>query len=295
MKGWLVVGVLLIVVGLGLFWLNLMGIETVLLSPGPLFLGALGGAFLGAYVYTGAYAFLIPGCILCSLWLGVVLVELVPSWPGELEGATFMALLGGSFFAIYGVDRYYARQKRVWPVWPGAGLFVFAALLVLEGFVPETFTATLFIAGPGVVLLAIYFWRRLYTLLIPACYLIAFGIIIPYVESVPHGPGEEILMLALLLGAIGAGSLVIYVMDRLYTRASNWWPLIPGLVGVVGGGLLGLAGWGMAFSEAQWQLLARLASNLWPLLLIAFGAGLIFRWARRGVRATGEAAPPEET
>lgn len=296
MKRWTVLGVVLIVLGSVFFALNLMGVETPLLEPGLLFLGAIAGGCLAAYVYTGWYGLLIPGCILASLWLTSTLVDLIPTWRGDLDGAIILAGLGVSFFAIYLVDRARTGRRRIWPVWAGVGLVLFSIPVALSGFAPETFIGALFVAGPGVVLLAIYLWRRAYPLLIPACYMIAIGLVIPVLGSIPEDTEMEIvLVMAPIMLAIGVASLAIFIVDRLYTRASNWWPLIPALVGLVGGALLGLTAWGLGPTTTQWQLLGEVVSNLWPLGLIVFGLWLVFQWLRRGQRPTQDSVPPEDS
>lgn len=296
MKRWIVLGVVLIVLGSAFFALNLMGVETPLLEPGLLFLGAIAGGCLAAYVYTGWYGLLIPGCVLASLWLTTTLVELIPTWPGDLDGAIILAGLGASFFAIYLVDRARTRRRRIWPVWAGVGLVLFSILVALGGLIPEVLFGSLIIAVPGVVLLIIYFWRRIYPLLIPACQMIAIGLLIPVLESVPEGTEMKVvLVMAALMLAIGVASLAIFIVDRLYTRASNRWPLIPALVGLLSGGLLGFTAWGLGLTTAQWQLLGEVLSDLWPLGLIVFGLWLVLRWAVRGRRTPENPVPPEQT
>lgn len=296
MKRWIVLGVVLIVLGSAFFALNLMGVETPLLEPGLLFLGAIAGGCLAAYVYTGWYGLLIPGCVLASLWLTTTLVELIPTWPGDLDGAIILAGLGASFFAIYLVDRARTGRRRIWPVWAGVGLVLFSILVALGGLIPEVLFGSLIIAVPGVVLLIIYFWRRIYPLLIPACYMIAIGLLIPVLESIPEGTEMKVvLVMAALMLAIGVASLAIFIVDRLYTRASNRWPLIPALVGLLSGGLLGFTAWGLGLTTAQWQLLGEVLSDLWPLGLIVFGLWLVLRWAVRGRRTPENPVPPEET
>jgi len=296
MKRWIVLGVVLIVLGSAFFALNLMGVETPLLEPGLLFLGAIAGGCLAAYVYMGWYGLLIPGCVLASLWLTTTLVELIPTWPGDLDGAIILAGLGASFFAIYLVDRARTGRRRIWPVWAGGGLVLFSILVALGGLIPEVLFGSLIIAVPGVVLLIIYFWRRIYPLLIPACYMIAIGLLIPVLESIPEGTEMKVvLVMAALMLAIGVASLAIFIVDRLYTRASNRWPLIPALVGLLSGGLLGFTAWGLGLTTAQWQLLGEVLSDLWPLGLIVFGLWLVLRWAVRGRRTPENPVPPEET
>jgi len=296
MKRWIALGAVLIVVGLASFVANLTGVGAQILQPGLLSLAGLAAGFLAAYVYTSWYGLLIPGCILSSLWLGAALTKLVPSWPGDLEGAIGTVLLGTSFFAIYLVDRTRTGRRRIWAVWVGVGLVLFSILVALGGLIPEVLLGSLFIAVPGVVLLIIYFWRRIYPLLIPGCYMIAFGLVIPVLESVPEGTEMKVvLVMAALMLALGVASLAIFIVDRLYTRASNRWPLIPALVGLLGGGLLGFTAWGLGLTTTPWQVLGEVLSNLWPLGLIVFGLWLVLRWAVRGRRTPENPIPPEET
>jgi hypothetical protein len=295
MRRLIALGVILIVVGLGIFALNLMGIGTRLLPPGAVFLGMIGGACLAAYVYTRRYGFLIPGCILASLWLSGTLTGLLPAWPGDLEGALVMGGLGVSFFAIYLVDRFYAGRRRIWPVWVGVGLVLFSIPVALTGIAPERLLVTLFVAGPGVVLLIIYLWRKLYPLLIPACLLIAIGLVIPMLEGLPEEtPQQGMLVAGLITGSIGVAFLAMYVVDRLYTRASNWWPLIPGLICLGVGGVLALTGLGVGPTVEQWQSLGDMWTQLWPLALIVLGLWLVLRWALRGRGKSTDITPRQD-
>jgi hypothetical protein len=296
MRGLILLGVILIVVGLAIFALNLQGIETRLLQPGPLFLGGIGGAFLAAYVFTGTYGFLIPGCILASFWVGITIVELLPTLPGDLDGAIIVGGLGLSFLAIYLVDRLHAKRRRRWPLWPALGLVLLSIPIALSGIAPENLIATLFIAGPGVVLLVIYFWRKAYPLLIPACILIAVGLVIPMVDTLSSGTELQGMFGAgLIIGAVGVAFLAMFVLDKVYSRASNWWPLIPGLILLVIGGSFGLVGLGMGLTLEQLEALGDAWTKLWPLGLIVFGAWLVLRWALTGRRETRDIAPGQDS
>ncbi len=296
MKRLILLGVILIVVGLAIFALNIQGVGLRLLRPGPLFLGAIGGACLAGYVYTRWYGFLIPGCILASLWLSITVVEAIPSWPGDLDGAIIFGSLGVSFFAIYLVDRSYAGRIRKWPLWPGLGLILFSIPIALSGIAPGSLITTLFIAGPGLVLLAIYLWRRAYPLLIPACLLIAVGLVIPVVERLPSETEQQgILVAGLIIGAVGIAFLAMYVVDKLYTRASNWWPLIPGLILLAIGGFFGLVGLGVGLTLEQLEALGDVWTKLWPLGVIILGLWLVLRWALRGRGEAREITPRQDS
>jgi hypothetical protein len=296
MRRWIFLGILLIIAGLVFEVLNIAGAATTLLNPGALFLGAIGGGLLAGYVYTKGYGFLIPGCILASLWLSITAVEAVPVWPGDLDGAIIVGGLGVSFFAIYLIDRLYGGQGRTWPVWPGLGLVLVSLVLALGTFVPESVVGAFFIVVPGVVLLVIYAWRKAYPFLIPACLLLVLGLVIPGLPTWTGMAQEQDMAAAGLLScAIGLAFVAMYLIDRFYTRASNWWPLIPGLVLLVVGALLGLTGLGRGLTMGQWQALSDLQVKLWPLVLIALGVWLVLRYALRGARETPEITPPEDS
>lgn len=296
MRRLILLGVILILVGLLMLALNIMGIGTRLFSPGTLFLGALGGACLAGYVYTKWYGFLIPGCILAFLWLSISLAGFLPSWPGDLEGAVIIGGLGASFFAIYVVDRFYAARRRTWPLWPGLGLIIFSIPVALAGIAPEGLIGAIFVAGPGIALLVIYLWRRAYAFLIPGCILIGVGLVIPVLEPLSEGTEQQgILAAGLIVGAVGLAFLAVYVLDKLYTKASNWWPLLPGFFLLVIGGLLSLTGAGIGLTLEHWQALGNTWTSWWPFGLILLGLWLVLRWALRGRRETREMAPRQDT
>ena len=88
---------------------------------GWMFLAGLGAIFLVAYVFTQQYGFLIPGCILGGLSVGVALVETnAVTGPGS-DGVVALSL-GLSFFAIWLIDMLVARGRTAgwWPLIPGA-------------------------------------------------------------------------------------------------------------------------------------------------------------------------------
>jgi hypothetical protein len=71
--------------------------------------------------------------------------------------------------------------------------------------------------------------------------------------------------------AIGAGFLAIYLVDAAARDASRWWPLIPGTILM----LFGLS------EVTEGTAAARLIEQLWPLVLILAGVGVLFGASRR--------------
>jgi hypothetical protein len=95
---------------------------------GWMFLAGLGAIFLIAYVLTQQYGFLIPGCILSGLSVGVALIETnTVTGPGS-DGVVVLSL-GLSFVAIWLIDMLVARGRfgGWWPLIPGTILTVVGA------------------------------------------------------------------------------------------------------------------------------------------------------------------------
>ena len=121
---------------------------------------------------------------------------------------------------------------------------------------------TLFIAG--------YLFRRAYGLLVAGS--IITGIGLGQVGEEAFGNVDEITTIGL-----GTGFVAIYVIDRLYSGSSHWWPLIPGGILL----MTGLSSAGEPFS--------RLLELAWPLLMIIVGLALLFGLTEKRNRSRGEA------
>lgn len=107
-------GLILIVIGLGLFAMDRMegiGAEVVLLI--------IGAAFLVAYFLQKNYGLLIPACIMLGLGVGRVgggsMFELA-------DGNQFGLAIG--FISIYVIARLYEGKTHWWPLIPGAVLLL---------------------------------------------------------------------------------------------------------------------------------------------------------------------------
>jgi hypothetical protein len=118
----------------------------------------------------------------------------------------------------------------------------------------------------GLGFLAAYFWTRNYGFLVPGGVLtgIGVGILLTTIMSTAADETEG----ALFLVSLGFGFALIWILDIIYTRASNWWPLIPG-------GILVLVGLALGIGGAALDLLEVLG-RWWPVILIAIGAWILF-------------------
>ncbi len=113
----LVTGLMLIVLGLGLYLLQLTD------GPREILFFAIGGAFLAWYFYTRSFGLLIPGCILTGIGVGRVL----PSFNGNLDFGGYSPMgLGIGFIAIYVIALVYERKSHWWALIPGGALILSA-------------------------------------------------------------------------------------------------------------------------------------------------------------------------
>lgn len=132
----------------------------------------------------------------------------------------------------------------------------------------------------GATFIVAYFATREYGFLVPGGILAGLGIALLLQVYGPQPDNPAMFMVPFGLGFVG-----IWVVDRLYTRASNWWPLVPGGIMVA----IGLALWrGGAALE-----LLEAAGTWWPVILIAVGGWFLLQlWREGGARGP---APEADT
>jgi uncharacterized membrane protein len=143
-------------------------------------------------------------------------------------------------------------------MWTGAILLGVGFVLLLGQLTGQPLYAMLAL---GSAFLVAYLASREYGFLVPGGILTGLGVGILAIVEREGSPG-------LFLVSFGIGFVAIWVLDRLYTRASNWWPLVPGGVLIA----VGLALWQ---GGAAMDLLTT-AGQWWPVILIAVGAWLLY-------------------
>jgi hypothetical protein len=159
----------LVIVGIGVFFLLAQFIPDIGRWI-PFFIGLV---FLAAFIPKREYGFLIPGCIVSGVGVGVVLAgALEDPWPG----AAMLFSIAGGFIAIWvvtvlirRVDKSWPRNERGevieghwWPLIPG-GILALIGLVVLaeEGFEGDLLRWwPLLIIGAGVIVLVSALTRR---------------------------------------------------------------------------------------------------------------------------------------
>ncbi|EOD00043.1 hypothetical protein [Caldisalinibacter kiritimatiensis] len=121
--GYLVSGLILIALGIGSI-ANEFSFTTTDLS-GPLFLWALGMAFLVIYFVKNIKGFIYPGCILPAIGTFVLIQDMYDSdllW-------VFFLLIALSFFVVYLLE--FRKQNVSWPLIPASVLAVISVIFFL--------------------------------------------------------------------------------------------------------------------------------------------------------------------
>ena len=134
--------------------------------------------------------------------------------------------------------------------------------------------------GLGILFLVAYFATREYGFLVPGGILVGLGV--GLLLQVRGGADANP---AVFMVPFGLGFVAIWVLDRLYSRESNWWPLVPG------GALVAV---GLALKQGGAALdLLETAGVWWPVILIAIGGWFLFDLYReRGAKSAAE--PPSQ-
>jgi len=130
-KGAIVGGAILIVIGIVIAAAQFVTIGA------PLILGGLSAAFLAAWALMKQYGFLIPGCILGGLAIGIGLEQ-----AGVFAGSSVVAGLAIGFLSIPLLDAVWSKAAPVrrggwWPFIPGGIL----ALVAVGGAFPDIMRA----------------------------------------------------------------------------------------------------------------------------------------------------------
>lgn len=128
-------------------------------------------------------------------------------------------------------------------------IFLGIVFLLIQYF---EFGPGLFLTLLGLAFLIPYVLTRSYGLLIPGCILAGIGIGLMFDRP------PLITAVAVPLG-LGLGFIAIYIVHLIMTRASHWWPLVPGSILV----LVGIA---EGIPQAQVFI-----EKGWPLILVLIG------------------------
>ena len=166
-RGGLIAGFVIILVGL--FFLAAQFVPDI----GRYIVLAVGLVFLAAFVVRREYGFLIPGCIVSGVGIGIVLAS---SLDDPWSGASVLFSIAGGFIAIWLISSFMHSRNKGWPDgdardaanalwWPliPGGILVLIGFIVLaeDGFATDLLQWwPLLIIGAGLLVLASSMRRR---------------------------------------------------------------------------------------------------------------------------------------
>jgi len=158
----------MVVIGIGLFFLLAQFVPDI----GRWIPLAVGVIFLAAFLPNREYGFLIPGCIVSGVGVGIVLEGVVDDpW----SGAIVLLSLAGGFIAIWVVsmliratdkgwprgDSRDAKDALWWPLIPGGILAFIGLVVLLDGFESDLLRWwPLLLIGAGIIILLSSLSRR---------------------------------------------------------------------------------------------------------------------------------------
>jgi hypothetical protein len=151
------------------------------------------------------------------------------------------------------------EREDVAKVTPSVALIVLGVVFLVSRFI--TVQDWFWLLAIGAIFLVAYWLTRGYSFLISGAVLVGLG-----TGLFLAGGNEEKNWGFIPLG-IGAGFLLVYILDILYSRASSWWPLIPGGL-LVAIGLIGLSRLFTPIPYSVW--------DFWPLILVAIGGWILY-------------------
>ena len=94
----------------------------------------IGLGFLGAFVYTRQYGYLVPGGIMTGLGAGIIVSQAITWSSDEGEGGAIVLGLGLGFVAIWVIGALMqAAESHWWPIIPGGILSIVGAALLIGG------------------------------------------------------------------------------------------------------------------------------------------------------------------
>ncbi len=127
-----------VVFALVLIVVGVIGLITQVWRPttdvGGWVVGLIGLGFLGAFLYTRQYGYLVPGGIMTGLGAGIVVSQVVTWTSSQGEGGAVVLGLGLGFLAIWVIGALMrTAQNHWWPMIPGGILVIVGAALLIGG------------------------------------------------------------------------------------------------------------------------------------------------------------------
>lgn len=189
----------------------------------------------------------------------------------DLSAWVWVAILAAAGLGVFGV---YLTDRSQWGLlipayvlWAVAGLIALTTLNILR----DELIATYVLAAVALPFLVAFLRdRSQWGLLIPACVLLAVGVMIPLIEA---GVLSELLIPAYVMFAIAIPFFAVYARDP-----RQWWPLIPG-------GIMAVIGLAFLVAEAAVQYVG-------PAVLVIAGVWILVRVFTRREPTAPDAPTP---
>ncbi len=154
----------------------------------------------------------------------------------------------------------------------GIGLIVIGLLVLAAQFIRSDWVGLLFLPALGLIFLVWGSATRNVGLLIPGGILSGLGLGVFLIEVV-HPNLESVDTGGIFLASFGLGWGLITLFSAIFTDRTHWWPLIPGsILGLIGGLLL--------TGDVGLEVL-EFAGKLWPVALIGLGLWFLLRRGSR--------------
>ncbi|HWQ04496.1 MAG TPA: hypothetical protein VN452_03995 [Longilinea sp.] len=264
------------VAGIALISIGLVVLVEQTIKTGWLILVALpliAAVFFVTLVRQQRLSMIIPGCLLVTAGIGILLAMLVYNRAGWAEqiGAFLLAFSFG--WALISIVTYLVAGNAIlWPLIPAGAIFSIGASLFwgdlsLAGFV------LFIVTGFGLVLLLTGVHTRLFGLILAGALLVGIGPGVYFGWNRNAGP-NALAQTGIMLVWFSLGWGVITVLNRALFHKFIWWPLIPG-------GILAMVGWGLYIGGNPGNALSFIG-NTGSIGLIIFGAYLLLM--KRGLR-----------
>jgi hypothetical protein len=162
------------------------------------------------------------------------------------------------------VDTQTNRGKRV----AGVGLIAIGLLILVAQFIRSDWLGLLFLPALGLVFLVWGSVARSVGLLIPGGILSGIGLGVFLIEKAIPGL-EDVGMGGVFFLSFGLGWGLITLLSAIFTDEVHWWPLIPGGILALIGGMLLVGGVALEVLD--------LIGRWWPLSLVGLGFWLLLR------------------
>lgn len=262
------------VAGLALIATGLVILAEQYIKSGWLILVALpliGAVFFAALIRQQRLGMIIPGSLLLTLGIGVLLALNVFAGKGwAIQLGAFLLAFSFGWVLITVVTHFVGGKTLFWPLIPAGAIATLGACFFWGDLSLVSFVLFI-VTGFGLVILLTGAFTRLFGLILAGALLVGIGPGVYFGWNQYAGP-NALAQTGIMLVWFSLGWLIVIVLNRALFHKFIWWPLIPG-------GVMGMVGWGLYIGGNPDNAL-NFIGNTGSIGLIIFGAYLLLM--RRG-------------